>query len=547
MNASESSQRTIRDFIVCATLERVKDVFDFIQLWGPPLSGQQGRCLRDVLTSYPRTLGDRRHPQETYFSHIIIRIPQLAYDDDELFYGGSRRAHLIADLTDKYQSELTSYLPENATIRYYVEADPDLPADRVQFLFGWGIYLPDDQEVPMCRVHWTEGGVTREIGAIYSAQLHTLLNGQLTTSTLALPQWPFEADRALWLRHRRLAPTSRRGMQPMIPALSIASTTLEVCAIPDGCFTIQMESTHSVIASDRQGHGLIIRAQPLTQPDRDDLVIEPVALHDRTWIPQVVRPRTVRDRMVTLRIVGIALQRLSRYAKNEPCDWRLGMDHDGRLLSSQRMQDDQNDQIWLHLDQTDQLTGEVGGRLAKTLIFPSHWQPHPKLTLELCAVPPVLHNAYCGWLRLPFPTLLQAPVGEWFWLGRDMDSTAQEFHIPLTLLNKNCCFLIWRSHPHGQANQLGLSRWHLKLRFDGQWQVVCPNTTQLPAYHLKTPDQAIDLGTVTPLQKGDLLILGSYVVELGEPMAAAQPADTSVTPTSPVRLRTLHSLPCPPD
>ncbi|NJM11626.1 MAG: hypothetical protein HC889_06860 [Synechococcaceae cyanobacterium SM1_2_3] len=96
---------------------------------------------------------------------------------------------------------------------------------------------------------------------------------------------------------------------------------------------------------------------------------DPPGLDQRTWIPQ--------QATVYLRVMGIALQRLSVYATAGLSDWRIGFNPVGALVPG----DHPDAAAWLRVDNADRLFGEVVG-LATLLDLPGIWQPFPALTLE---------------------------------------------------------------------------------------------------------------------------------------------------------------------
>jgi hypothetical protein len=117
------------DYVVCATLRKIADVFNVDLLWNRVRGGQEGVVLMEALKRYPRTLGDRQR-QETRYSHVIVRIPERDYvRDDRLEDGFSRRA-LLQELRRRHEQEMGDYLAERSMIRYRLEPDPILRRAR---------------------------------------------------------------------------------------------------------------------------------------------------------------------------------------------------------------------------------------------------------------------------------------------------------------------------------------------------------------------------------------------------------------------------------
>ena len=79
------------DYVVCATLRKVADVFNVELLWERIRNGQEGIFLMEALKRHPRTPRARQR-KETRYSHVVVRIPERDYiRDDRLEDGFGRR------------------------------------------------------------------------------------------------------------------------------------------------------------------------------------------------------------------------------------------------------------------------------------------------------------------------------------------------------------------------------------------------------------------------------------------------------------------------
>jgi hypothetical protein len=180
------------DYVICATLRKIPDVFNVELLWERVRGGQEGLFLMEALKRHPRASRGRQR-KETRYSHIIIRIPERDYVRDERLEDGAGRQALLRELHRLHEQELARYLAEHATIRYRLEPDPALRAGEVQFLFGRAIYLPDAGETPVFWIQAAAEGADewREVGPIYPGQRLTLLNGDRRASSFTVSAWPF--------------------------------------------------------------------------------------------------------------------------------------------------------------------------------------------------------------------------------------------------------------------------------------------------------------------------------------------------------------------
>ena len=243
-------------------------------------------------------------------------------------------------------------------------------------------------------------------------------------------------------------------------------------------------------------------------PTSSSLPLEPSTpsgLDQHTWIPQ--RP------VIKMRVLGIALQRLSVYAAAGISDWRIGFDRAGDLVPSSHPAA----AAWLQVDSADRVFGEVVG-LSTPLELPGTWQPFPELELELHAAPSLMMAHYLGWVRLPAPLVLPVPRGRAVSFGRGSEADIA----PRLLADPRA--LRWEGNTAQtvgvNAEYLGLSRRHLRLqarRVDWSVQLESQN---MPVYRLAPSGDLLDVlspgvNTDVTAQPGELLVAGGYVLALG--------------------------------
>lgn len=136
------------DYVICATLRKIPDVFNVELLWERVRGGQEGLFLMEALKA-PSTRSARPPAQGNALQPHHRPHPGRDYVRDERLEDGFSRRTLLRELHRLHEQELGRYLAEHATIRYQVEADSTLRAGEVQFLFGRAIYLPDENERPV--------------------------------------------------------------------------------------------------------------------------------------------------------------------------------------------------------------------------------------------------------------------------------------------------------------------------------------------------------------------------------------------------------------
>ena len=564
------------DYVVCATLRKVADVFGVDLLWTRDRGGPEGVALLEALRRHPRTPRTRQH-RETYYSQVIVRVPERDYVRDDRMEDGSGRRTLVRELSRLHEQELGRLLAENTEIRYRVEPDSTLRPGEVQFLFGRAIYALAAGETSVFRIEAAAEGRDewRDLGPIYPGQRLTLLNGDRRTSSFPVIAWPFVSGESVLLMLRT---------EP--------SVVVDVVAEPPGCLSLTSDGAGGFLARDRRNRGLRLRVtalaasrepsdspKPLVAPIHTAVTVtelaespesdldpeppltsvneeypqvdhrgrrEPVfgmaldtgeevrmpvmppvtplivpappappaspalppasVINQETWIPR-------RPAAAGLKVLGVALQRLSTYATAGISDWRLSFNRTGVLVLDAHPEA----VAWLRIDSLDRIFGEVAGG-SLPLNLPGAWRPFPELELEFHAVPQAMAGHYLGWVRLPTPLDLPVPHGRAVSFGRGSEADIA----PRLLADPQS--LRWEGDPAKtggiSAEYLGLSRRHLCLqaRRDDWW--VQLESQNMPVYRLTLSGELLDVltpgvNTATAAKSGELLVVGGYVLALG--------------------------------
>ncbi|HRY14400.1 MAG TPA: hypothetical protein P5330_00830, partial [Candidatus Competibacteraceae bacterium] len=248
------------DYVVCAILRKVADVFNVELLWERVRSDQEGVCLMEALKRHPRTPRARQR-KETRYSQIIIRIPERDYIRDDRLEDSFGRRTLLRELRRLHEQELGRYLAEDAVIRYRVEPDTGLRPGEVQFLFGRAISIPADGETPLFRIDAATDGQSewRQLGFIYPGQRLTLLNGDRRASSIAVQTWPFMSGESVLLMLRPGPPV-----------------TVDVVAEPPAYLTVTGDGSGRFLTRDRRGRGLRLWIAPLVADREAFIAQEPV-------------------------------------------------------------------------------------------------------------------------------------------------------------------------------------------------------------------------------------------------------------------------------
>lgn len=568
----------VSDYVVCATLRKVADVFEADLLW-QRVRGGEGVYLLDALKRHRQVpLGRQR--KDSSYHHILVRIPERDFSRDERLDEGAGRETLLQELYRLHQRDFGIIAAEETPVRYRIEADAVLRPGEVQFLFGRAIYVPDTLEQPLFEIQAAAEGQAdwRELGPIYAGQRLTLLNGDRRGGSFAIAGWPFLNGESVLLM-------LRTDPQFMVDVLSEPAGSLNLAEDGEGGFLVRdrrgralrlrvvacgarLESlpkraaitaapplrtppvTVSTVVADapeavrpRPVVGLDcpttdiwgrrepvlgfdlqfddpLQPQPLADwptsppaPTPSSAVLPASALPESesipeqlTWIPQ--RPSPV------VRVAGVALQRLSTYAAAGIRDWRISFNRGGGLVPGGHPEA----VAWLRIDSQDRLFGEIVGSVTP-LSLPGVWQLFIDLKLELYAAPPQMAGHYLGWAELPAPLRLPVPRERAVSFGRGSEADIA----PRLLADPRS--LSWGGEDAKtvgiNAEYLGLSRRHLRLqaRSDDWW--VQLESQNMPVYRLAASGDLLETlsptaDTVTTAKPGELLVVGGYVLALGD-------------------------------
>ncbi len=142
---------------------------------------------------FERDSAGRFREANPVFTDVVMWIPEARWRADAIRGGGHLEAlqHTLSVLhTDKFARSL----PRQRKPRYSVMADPRLAEDEVVFQFGFGVFVPDSDDVLAARIgiskpgdaqlqpmppwgSWTNGAQTRRPVGVYRGQRSLLISG----------------------------------------------------------------------------------------------------------------------------------------------------------------------------------------------------------------------------------------------------------------------------------------------------------------------------------------------------------------------------------
>jgi len=91
------------------------------------------------------------------FTDVIMCLPEDVWREDLNRTGGEIIKTTLHNLGWYHSEAFKQDLAPGRKPRYLVRLEPDLPKDRIKFLFGNGVYLPNDKDLPILHVILTLG------------------------------------------------------------------------------------------------------------------------------------------------------------------------------------------------------------------------------------------------------------------------------------------------------------------------------------------------------------------------------------------------------
>ncbi|MFN9030198.1 MAG: hypothetical protein ACK54C_06445 [Betaproteobacteria bacterium] len=558
MSGAQAERELARGYVCTTVFDGVTDVFDAEALWAQPkMFRSDPSRLRGFIERNLVLMGAR---QQAHAS-VILELPAVAVTDDERIFEGAKSAALARHLAELHQASFGDLLPRAEPPRYSVLPGPDLAPDQVRARIGHAIYVPASDEEVAWQVRASPDGVTWDTAPtvlLTERQRLTILGGDAQTCSHVLAGWPFGAAVALVLVNQPGKDELTLGAEPLDGLKIVRRDDLGCFEVRDAHAPLQAEArlylrtvrqtpvtvpaapARRVVATTAHGRpptapaarpprrepvGLPPAAAeepPLLAPDEapsaggDEPVAGPATATDSngTLIPQPSLPQDAEGSnrtlladempddgpMAMLELLGLAVQRPSRFRSHGVRGLRWGLDAQGNVVSpgasdwKLRFSVDAEDRV-----RVATAHGERALAAGEVLPLPGGG------TVKLEELPPPLNALYLGWMALPAGRAERLREGEEIAVGRDMQQLAAI---------KPLAGGGFVSAEHDIAgDRMGMSRQHFKLRVgpDGLLvQALGRNTVE----HLDTRMNRI--GTIAAdapavLADGQYLVVSHYV------------------------------------
>jgi hypothetical protein len=557
-SATDVSLEIVGYQFLSLTLTRVDDLADADGLWSSQHTrkgsireretGSAGYRLYNHLKANKHKVQHRARGrarligQRRVFTDVLIQINRQVWAR-EIRTGEPLFALLTNNIALRHQEDFRRDLREiGRRPRYVVAPSDDLHADEVRFLFGPGIFIPDEDDIQEAEITLLGPNGERERPPCWDFYDE---KGRHTARPSAL----YAGQRNLWLR-------GPAGPTP-IPLIARGWPVGNTGFVQLGRFANAhdwhaYDDGASLRCIDEDGEpypgGRLYRFIGTAGQDVMSLLVEELRRQDAESSPaptpsadtEASATETGPDPLLALRLVAYALPRIDgphRIIRQDGTDltgWRLWLDAGGQVVDPRQTVVDSlamltaragDSRLWVrHAADSDLLSVDE-------LPFKLHIDPErPEAALALM---PPLQDAQLALLWLTHPEVLPLvlagqPTPGPLWLGRRGGGGGTAPELALDALEKPGS-LHW-SRPvqaEGTLGKLGLSRQHLRLQASPQDRsvLVAPssNGTPVSSYVL---DNTLKLQrTLRPgdqawrLQLGQYLLLGCYLMRLESPQA----------------------------
>ena len=559
--------------ILSLTLTRVPDIFDADSLWSSQHVKKSAICdkatgsVRHRLYAHLKANKRKVHRQDPgsgrllgsrrVYTDLVVQINRQRWTQ-EIRGGEPGFAILTTNLALRHREDFKQDLKAlRRAPRYVVSPTPDLAANEVRFLFGSGIFVPDENDELITRLNLTDpagtrleildweiydpsGSMVRRPGGLYSGQRSCFIRGPAGPSLIPLVARDWPSGNAGFIQ------------------LSRPPAADHWRAYDDGetyrCINIEGESYargrryRFADTTGREALSLLLKPA-----DAESDPLEPSSTQPTAEVTPVAAPSADMQPSYLLRLVGIALpgihgaRRVRRSGGIDLAGWRLWLDAEGGLADL-----DQTDPSDLAMLSTDANTGQLLVRHAGTseLIeikeLPFQLRINPVSETDHATVSRPAHDNYLGiaWLsRQPELALafVDYEVPEPRWLGRGGGHPTPE--LCLDFLDQPGS-LVWSGSAvsGGSLGHLELSRQQLEAVLDPATHhlEVTPPASGNPVSSFILDQGLRLLTTLKPgddtlqMEPGQYLLLGCYLLryEHVEPESGATGEETILSGAS---------------
>lgn len=522
-------------------LVEIDDPLDALQIWSKPGPFQRNaNRLKGILES----CAVKDEGQEHVHAHLIIEIPAEQMDRDQIFNNGKRCDALVRDLVELHRKDFGKRMLQGTTPRVKIVATKGLANNSVRIRIGRLVYVPAADEPQAWKIEGSRDGgyIFKDLGELSQMQRLALLGSNSDTAAIQAWNWPFGTrlsiilvndphaeslafsadpygclevtyDKAMGhyvvkgggkdeqyiLRFTRLTPPLvKQAREAARPARSLVETRPGKAdvTLPDGDDLPDPLSTKK--ASVLRFYRLEEDFSVLPQHDQHD-TCEPDSGQEGTIVPLVEKGGDH-----AMKLVGIAMPRISLYKSHGVKSMGFGLNRQGRIVSPH----DPQAFASFHVDDSDRLL--VRTRDGTRLIQAGDRLPAPNgEQIVFDTVAEAMRERYAAFCRLPSPLVESIHQGACFPVGRA--TPVMKSIRPLAGRGFIDADVRWAS-----ADRMGLSRKAFGIEVSKEGLEVSLINDQQAIYHL---DATYDfIGQMDPAQRktytvlaGQHLVAGVYV------------------------------------
>ena len=475
------------------------------EYWDDIRLRKKSTSVQSALQGSPRTVDkDNYAKHREYFGHIIIYLSAEIIENDRRAQRGRGVEHL-KDIFEGVHREHFSALTSAVTgVRYQVLPSDLLSDHQVRIAFGRCVYLPSEQEKPLYQLDFSMDESEKLSLLFYKNQRLAMVNANPYGAQVAFTDWPFTGDASILV-------------------LQADSGELEVLSEPYNALSIvKGESDNHYCISDEEGNSVDLEVSKLAvihesvnsavkgdNPDGDEDRVQ--ALLDRMGTSTVLND-DLDDRTFLsggasnsslLSVVGIALQRLSKFKRYGFEQLRVGFSKGGEIIDP----DDASVFGVLVQHADDSLYIEQDGA-SELITLPYSWRISADIVIEIEKPDSQYANAYVACFNLVSFSSFNLFEGEGQIFGR-----GESAQIAPNLLQFAQVILADTERPIESLERLGFSSNTAEFKVVGEGMQVLPSNKN-SFWHLNQDKEVIE--TINEESKlirtGEFLVAGHYLL-----------------------------------
>lgn len=463
------------------------------EYWDDIRLRKKSTSVQSALQGSPRTVDkDNYAKHREYFGHIIIYLSAELIENDRRAQS-SRGVEHLKDIFEGVHREHFSALTSAVTgVRYQVLPSDLLSEHQVVIAFGRCVYLPSEQEKPLYQLDFSMDESEKLSLLFYKNQRLAMVNSNPYGAQATFTDWPFAGDASILV-------------------LQADSGELEVLSEPYNALSIvKGESDNHYCISDEEGNSVDLEVSKLAMDNSESDEERARILLARVGTASV-SSNSLDDSTLLggsansslLSVVGIALQRLSKFKRYGFEQLRVGFSKGGGIINP----DDEavfgmlvqhaDDSLYIEQDEASEL-----------ITLPYNWRISADIVIEIEKPDSQYANTYVACFNLVSFSSFNLFEGEGQIFGR-----GESAQIAPNLLQFAQVIYADTERPIESLERLGFSSNTAEFKVLGEGMQVLPSNKN-SFWHLNQDKEVIEEVHEESklIREGEFLVAGHYLM-----------------------------------